>query len=360
MVDGILDAIIIPSMSFRFWSNIITLILLALVVYFGWDQIALAWGLMGRVNLWVFSLLVPVQFFSYYAVGEVMFSYLRAKGDLVNMSRFKMTRIALELNFVNHIIPIPSIAGFSYLGWILHHHGVSAGRATMAQIIRFATMFLSFVFLIVLSVIVLSFDNGVNRTIIIISAAFVVAAISGTAFLIYMIGSHRRLAIFSGWLTRFVNSFVSKVTRGKKRQILKLQIVQGFFTDLHQDYTEIRSDKKILIRPMLWAILNNVLDVGLIAIAFLALGQWVNPATLAIAFGISSFAAIFAATPGGSGVYEAIMIAFLASAGIPADLAIAGTLLARATLFSGTILFGYLYYQLSINKYGKISSSTNL
>jgi len=347
-------------MSFRSWLNIITFILLALVVYFGWDQIAQAWGLMGRVNLWIFVLLVPVQFFSYYAIGEVMFSYLRSKGELVNMSRFKMTRIALELNFVNHIIPIPSFAGFSYLGWILHRHGVSAGRATMAQIIRFAMMFLSFVSIIVISVIVLAFDNGINRTIIIISGSFIIAAIGSTFFLIYMIGNHNRLVAFSGWLTGIVNKIVYKLTRGKKRQILKLQIVEGFFTDLHQDYTEIRSDKKILIRPMLWAVLNNVLDVGLIAIAFLALGYWVNPATLAIAFGISSFAAIFAATPGGSGVYEAIMIAFLASAGIPADVAIAGTLLARATLFTGTILFGYLYYQLTINKYGKISDSTNL
>jgi len=347
-------------MSFRSWLNIITFILLALVVYFGWDQIAQAWGLMGRVNLWVFALLGPVQFFSYYAVGEVMFSYLRSKGELLKMSRLKMTRIALELNFVNHIIPIPSFAGFSYLGWILHRHGVSVGRTTMAQIIRFAMMFLSFVLIILISVMVLTFDNGVNRVTIIISAAFIVAAVGSTTFLIYMIGNRQRLVSLSGWLTRVVNIIVSKLTRGKKRQILRLQIVERFFTDLHQDYLEIRSDKRILIRPLIWSVIGNVLDVSLISITFLALGFWVNPATLFIAFGISSFTAIFAATPGGTGVYEAIMIAFLASAGIPADVAIAGTLLARATLFTGTILFGYLFYQLTINKYGKISNSTNL
>jgi uncharacterized membrane protein YbhN (UPF0104 family) len=53
------------------------------------------------------------------------------------------------------------------------------------------------------------------------------------------------------------------------------------------------------------------------------------------------------------------MIAFLASAGVPAEVAIAGTLLARATLLVGTILFGYIFYQLTINKYGKSKNSTN-
>ncbi|HZJ34441.1 MAG TPA: lysylphosphatidylglycerol synthase transmembrane domain-containing protein [Candidatus Angelobacter sp.] len=347
-------------MSFHSKITIITLVLLAVVVFFGWDQMVHAWGLLGSVNLWVLSLLIPIQFFSYYAVGETMFSYFRAKGDLTTMSRWRMTRIALELNFVNHIVPVPSIAGFSYLGWILRHYGVTSGRATMAQIIRFATMFISLVFIIIIAVIVLTFDYGIDRTVIIISGSFITAAVGGTTFLIYMIGSHKRIVWFSGWLTRVTNKFMFKLTRGKKRQFLKLQTVENFFLELHQDYINIRRDKKILIRPFLWAILANLLDVLLILIAFLALGFWVNPATLFIACGLSSIAAVFAATPGGAGVYEAIMIAFLASAGIPADVAIAGTLLARAILFMGTIIFGYLFYQLTINKYGKISNSSNI
>ena len=347
-------------MKFRSWINIITVILLGLAIFFGRHQIVQAWGLVGSVNLWIFLLIAPIQFFSYYAVGQVMFTYLRSKGNLEKVSRWQMARIALELNFVNHIVPVPSFAGFSYLGWVLNRHGVSAGRATMAQLIRFAMMFASFVLLIVMSVIVLAFDQGVNRTLIVISAAFVIAAIGATTLLIYIIGNRDRIAAISGWLTRVVNKTVSKLTFGKRNQVLKLQAVEKFSFELHQDYIEIKGDKKILIRPLLWAIGSNLMDVALISVAFLALGFWVNPATLIIAYGISSFTAIFAATPGGSGVYEAIMIAFLLSAGIPAGAAIAGTLLARVTLFAFTIIFGYLFYQLTINKYGKIKKPTDL
>lgn len=346
-------------MKFRTWLNIITVILLLVVVYFGWDQLVQAWGLMKSVNLWVFTLLIPVQLLSYYATGEVMFSYLRSKGNLKNMSRWAMTRTALELNFVNHIVPVPSIAGFSYLGWILKHHKVSAGRATMAQIIRFTMMFLSFVVLILIAAIALIYDHGIDRNIIAISVIFTLVSIGSLILLIYLISSRKRLISVSDWLTKNINRIVLKITRGKKRKIIKQSVIEDFMIDLHQDYLEIRRDKKMLTAPFVWSTASNIFDVTLIAISFMALGFWVNPAVLCIAFGVASFAAIFAATPGGSGVYEAIMIAFLGSAGVPASAAIAGTLLVRATLFACTIIFGYIFYQLTINKYGKIDKITN-
>ena len=308
---------------------------------------------MGSVDLRIYLLMSPVQLFSYYAVGEVMFTYLRAKGELTDISRWGMARIALELNFVNHIIPVSGIAGFSYLGIVLKPHGVSVGRSTMAQLIRYITMFVSFVIMILISVIALSFDQKISRLIIIISAFFVIATIVLAVLLIYFVDNRKRLVMISNWITRIINKIVSSLSFGKKKHLLELQKVENFFTDIHQDYIEIRRDKKILIRPFVWSTLANIADIGLIFIAFLSLGVFVNPATVIIACGISSFAAIFTATPGGSGVYEAIMIAFLASAGVSPAYAIAGTLLARVTVLAGTIIFGYIFYQSTVNKYGK-------
>lgn len=347
-------------MKFRTWINIITVVLLTLVIYFSWDQISRAWALMGSVDLRIYFLMVPVQLFSYFAVGEVMFTYLRSKGELANISRWGMTRIALELNFVNHIIPLSGIAGFSYLGIVLKPHGVSVGRSTMAQLIRYITMFVSFVIMILISIIVLSFDQKINRIIIIISAFFVIATIILAVLLIYFVSNHRRLLIISNWITRIGNKIIFRLSFGKKRNFLKLKKVEDFFTDIHIDYNAILRDKKILVRPFIWSTLGNISDVGLIFVAFLSLGVFVNPATLIIACGISSFGAIFTATPGGSGVYEAIMIAFLASAGVSPAFAIAGTLLARVTVLAGTIIFGYFFYQLTINKYGRINPKSSV
>ena len=333
-------------MKFRHWLNIFTIILLALVVYFGWGEIVRAWGLLDKVNIWILLLIIPAQIFSYYATGEIIFSYLRSKGNLKDVSRWGMARIALELNFVNHILPSGGVAGFSYLGWMLKRHGVSVGRSTMAQIVRFAATFVSFVI----------FDQQIRKDILIVCAVLILALIAVVIFAVYTLGSRKRLNKFAGWLTRTVNQIVSFFTRGKKNDVLKLEAVEEFFDDIHQDYLEIRHDRKILIKPLLWSVVVNLVDVGLIWIAFMSLSTWVNPAILFIAYGLSSIVSSFSGTLGGTGVYEAIMVTFLASAGVTASVAIAGTLLARVILLAGTILFGYIFYQLTINKYGKESN----
>lgn len=341
-------------MKFRSWVSIITVILLALVVFFGRHEILHAWHLLGRVNLWILALIVPVQLFSYYAIGSMIFSYLRAKGDLKDTKRWTMVRMSLELNFVNHIIPSGGAAGFSYLGWVLGRHNVTAGRAAMAQIVRFSLTFMTFIALLILAVIILTLDGLVNRAMITVSVILVIASLGVAVVAVYVIGSTRHLTSFSGWITRTANRFVNKITRGKKPEVLSLEKVIAFFMELHQDFIAIKHDKRILIIPTIWAVVANIADVTLILIAFVSLGTWVDPAVLFVAFGVAGLASAVSVTPGGAGIYEAVMIAFLATSGVTAEVAIAGTLLARVTLLLGTILFGYIFYQATIIKYGKV------
>lgn len=340
-------------MSFRAWVTLISLVLLAVVVVFGWPEIVQAWNLVGQTNLWVLSLLIPVQILSYYATGGMIFSYLKSKGNLKDISHWKMTRISLELNFVNHILPSGGAAGFSYLAWVLHRHGVSPGRATMSQVVRFLLTFVTFLLLLIVSVTWLIVDGKINQNVLLLSIGLAVLSVAGTIGTIYVIKTKRHLLRFSAWLTRVVNKFVSFVTRRHKPEVVKDGVIEHFFEDLHNDYLEIRKEKKILIVPFIWALFANLMDVFLLFIAFWALGFSINPAILVVAFGLSSIASVFSVTPGGAGVYEAIFIAFLATAGVPPDVAIAGTLMARVALLLGTIVFGYFFYQLTISKYGK-------
>jgi len=316
---------------------------------------------MGQVNIWVLLFLIPVQFISYYAIGEVMFSYLRSKGELKDMSRFRMARISLELNFVNHIVPVPAAAGFSYLGWMLKKYNVGVGRATMAQLIRYVLSFMSFVSLLALAVIAVAFDYKISKSIIITVSLAITFVVLLFGLLMYAIGNRRRVLSLSKFVIKIVNKFVKIFYRHKKKKFLEVDKTNSFFIELHQDYLEILKEKKILLVPFAWAALNMMLDAVLILIAFWALGFWINPAALFIAFCLSSIVTlVFSVTPGGAGVYETVMVAFLVSTGVPAEVAIAGTLLARAALLLGTIGFGYLFYQLTINKYGKIPKSTNI
>ena len=341
------------KLSFRSWATIITLVLLTIVMIAAWPEIVKAWELMGQVDLWILLLLIPVQFLSYYATGGIMFSYLRAKGNLEDMSHWSTTRLALELNFVNHILPSGGAAGFSYLAWVLKKHKVSVARSTMAQLIRFVMTFMSFVVLLVAAMIVLAFRHQINSVTVIVGLVLVVAAIGAAWGGIWLIKSKSRMQRFSAWISKTANRIVSFVTRGRKIDVVSHEAVLEFFEGLHDDYLAIRRERKILIKPFIWAVIANALDVALIWIAFWALGYPLDAAVLFIGFGLASIVAAVAVTPGGAGVYEAIMVAFLAASGVTPNVAIAGTLLARVVLLAGTILFGYVFYQLTILRYGK-------
>ena len=345
-------------MKFRTWLSIITIVLLAVVVIAGWHDIRDAFRYLSQVNLWILALMIPAQFISYLATGEMIFSYLRAKGNLKDLNVLKVTRMSLEFNFVNHVFPSGGAAGIAYFGWLLSKHGVSSGRSTMAQIIRFALTFISFILLLIVALIALIIDHSVNRTTILLSLLLVFLAVGGTLFGIFLISSKRRLDAFSRWLTTITNRLVAKLTGGKKKKIVKYETIETFFADIHNDFLAIMRDKKILLKPFVWSVVANVMDVALIYIAFWSFGIHVNPAVIFIAFGLSSIASAIAVTPGGAGVYEAIMIAFLASAGVPAEVAIAGTLLARVLLMLGTVAFGFVFYQLTVLRYGKHTSTS--
>ena len=341
------------KLSFRGWMTIITIVLLAIVIIAAWPEIIEAWRHLSQVDLRILALLIPVQLLSYYATGSMIFSYLRSKGNLEDMSRWSMARLALELNFVNHILPSGGAAGFSYLAWVLKKHKVSVSRSTMAQIIRFVLTFASFISLLVVAIIILTFRHKIEPITIIVGVVLVVAAIGGTWAGVWLIKSNARLRRFSAWLSKISSRFIRWITRGRKRKIVKEETLLEFFDGLHDDYLAIRRERKILIKPFVWATIANLLDVALLWISFWSLGFPLDPALLFIAFGVASIVGALSVTPGGAGVYEAVMVAFLAASGVTPEVAIAGTLLARVTLLAGTILFGYAFYQLTILKYGK-------
>ena len=339
--------------SFRLWLSIFTGIVLVVLVVVAWPEIQRAFTYLSQVNLWVLSLLIPAQVLSYFATGEILFSYLRRRGTLVNLRPFDAARMSLEFNFVNHVLPSGGAAGLSYIGWKLSHYGISGGISTMGQMIRFVLVFVSFITLLTASVIVLTFMGEATPLVFWLSGGLITSTLIVIVLFLVVAGHRERLTTLGAGVARFVNALVQWVTFGRKTQVISGETIARFTHDIHEDYREMSKNRKVLIVPLLWSFVANLADVSLFYIAFAALGTPVNPAVVLIAYGLSSIISITVVTPGGAGVYEAVMIGFLASTGVPIDIAIAGTLLARVILLLGTIVFGYLFYQNTIMRFGK-------
>ncbi|HEY1085188.1 MAG TPA: lysylphosphatidylglycerol synthase transmembrane domain-containing protein [Candidatus Saccharimonadales bacterium] len=340
-------------MSFRTWASIVTLVLLGLIIFAAWHEIERAWHLLGTVNLWILALSIPAQIFVYFVAGEMMFSYLRDKKLINHISVAEQARMALEMNFVNHTLPSAGVSGISYMTWRLHKYGVPPGRATMAQLVRFVAAFAAFITLLAVALIAITIDGNINRWIILFSSLIAFAMIGGTGLMIFLVSSPSRSEKFSGWLVRAGNRVLALVRVPAAKFRLQSSMIERFFKEMHQDYLELKREKRLLLKPFLWGLAFTAGDVLLFMITFWALGISINPAPVLIAYGLAMIAGFVMVTPGGAGAYEAIMVAFLAIAGISAGTAIAGILLTRVILLVCTIGLGYVFYQHALIKYGK-------
>ncbi len=282
-----------------------------------------------------------------------MFSYLRKKGETQHIPPASQARMALEMNFVNHVLPSAGVSGISYMTWRLSKLQISPARATVAQLVRFAMSYAAFITLLVIALLVITVDGNINRWVVFFSLLIIAGMLGVTLGGIYLVSSKQRSERFSRRLVWMVNRAVRTLTLGRKKRIAKRQPVESFLLEMHNEFLTLRRERSVLVRPYLWGILFTIFDVMVYMITFWALGFPVNPAPILIAYGLASMSAVVVVTPGGAGAYEAIMVSFMATAGIQPDAAIAATLLARVAMLLGTIGLGYIFYQQALVKYGK-------
>ena len=339
-------------MTFRRVLNIFTLAIVAILLFTLRHELVQAWELLGTVDLWILALIIPLQFLSYYASGAAMFSYLSQRGYMQNVRRIDMARMALGLNYVNHILPTAGVSGVSYMTWRLSKMGINSGRAALAQVVRFVASFGSFVVLLVLATVIVTLDTGVNRIVILATSALTSGIIMSGMVIWYVIDNERRLTRFSDIVASAVNWFGRKVIRAK-RPILAAKRIKLFMDDLQEDYRALRANPRLLIRPFGWGVVFNLTEVSLFFFTFLALGSFVNPATILLAIGIAAVVGTVLITPGGTGGYEAAMVLVLASSGVEGAVVLAGVLLARVILILLTIVSGYVFYHRALTTYGK-------
>lgn len=339
-------------MTIKRLLNIVTIVLVALILYLARDEIVRAWELLSRVNIWILALLIPLQLISYYAVGEMIFSYINQK-KRIKATQIDMAKMALELNFVNHILPSGGVSGASYMTWRLGHFGVSPGRATLAQVVRFAATFAAFLALLGIALLMITIDGGITRQTILITSALGTSIILGMIGALYLFNSEARLNKFIRWMARIVNRVTSFFRKRGMEPIIREETVKHFLLDMRSDYLLLKQEPKLLIKPIKWGFVFNLAEIAMFWVAFWALGDIINPAPLLIAYGLATVAGMIFVTPGGAGGYELLMIGFLTTAGISASATVAAVVLTRTILILGTIVTGYIFYHQAIERHGK-------
>jgi len=335
--------------DFKFWVNIVTLIAMSVLVIITREQIIGAFKKLAELNGYFLLVIVPLQTLNYYAVGRIYKDYFKTQGEDLPMR--SMFSLALEMNFVNVVFPSGGVSGFSYLSLRMKQFGIGTAKTTLAQILRFALTFISFLMLLFLGMIILAFSKHTSPLIILVSSSVAFITLFGVIAGVFIISDEKRVKAFVGFLPKVLNKIVKKVRRHNKETINMDRIEEGL-TDLHADYELLSKDWRQLKRPLMWALLVNVTDLLTIYSVYAAFGSFVNPGAVIIAYAVANFAGLIAVLPGGVGIYEGLMTAVLASAGVNKALALSATVVYRVLNMLYALPIGYFLYQRALKRAG--------
>ena len=328
--------------------NVVTIMARVVLIYFSWPQITEGLKEIGGAKWSIIALMIPMQIFNFYAVGMIYYSYFSDTRH-TKITRKNMFKVALELNFVNNVFPSGGVAGFTYLGYRMKHYGVAVSRTTLAQTLRFALTFLSFLVLLFIGLFMLSFGASSSGVTVFIGLSIAFFTLFGTILGIFIVSDEQRIKAFTAFLPRLLNMVLKPFNKGRANTI-NVPKIEKLFADLHTDYVALMRDRNRLKRPFLWALAVNTSEVLTIYLAYLALGQTVNPGAVILAYSVASFAGLVSILPGGIGVYEALMTTTLAAAGVPKALALSATLIYRIFTMIIFVPAGFILYQMALRK----------
>jgi len=332
----------VNTRSFKFWLNILTFVALGLLIFFTRDQIAEAFNTFTRLNLLWLLLVIPIQLFNHFSVAKFYQSYLKTLDEKIKT--LELYKVSLEMNFVNNVFPSGGVSGFGYLGVRLRKLGVRGSKSALLQTSRHFLTFLSFIIYLLLALVLLSVFGSASRFIILIASSLSSLIIFGSLGLIYVISNERRIKHFTAALPNLANSIIGFFHRKNKHPI-NVEKIERLFVDLHGDYVHVRKNWRNLRYPFMWTMLMNFTEILTIFVVYLSFSELVNPGAIIISYAVANIAGLVSILPGGVGIYEGLMTAVMASAGVNKALALSATVVYRVFNMGIFLPIGFVFYQ---------------
>lgn len=262
--------------SFRTILSILTIFLVAYVVYQNWPDILDTLNHLQETNVFVLLLLIPEQLFMYYACGQIFFSYLRNRKNVQKFSNGEILRISTELNFVNHAIPAGGVGGLAFLTYRLMPYNVSAGQAGFLYLFRYAvTTVINYAQALVAIAILLIFNLIPSDAMWIIPVSLLMnmGVFFFLWFVVYIASSGKRIEFFSRTVSRLMNITVRLLTFGRKKQLMRYDKISSYFADIHESVKIAKENKRYLKKPAMWGLIYSFCEITTYWIVAISLGR---------------------------------------------------------------------------------------
>lgn len=330
--------------------NLATIVALVVLVVAIRGQLADTFKNLFKVHAWALLLIIPAEFLNYDAQARLYKSLFAITGN--KLGYWRLFGASLELNFINNVFPSGGVTGISYFGVRMRDSNITGAKATVVQLLKLVLLLLSFEILIVFGLFCLAIQGRMNSVILLLAGILTTLLVIGTAGFAFIIGSQRRIAGFFTWATRALNGLLAPFRRGRTDAINVVN-ARVLFEDLHKNYMDIRSDKRRLRAPFIWALLANFWEIITVYVVYVAFGHLVNFGAVILAYAVANFAGLVSVLPGGVGIYEGLMTLVLTATGVPSRLSLPVTVMYRVLNTLIQLPPGYYFYHHTLHRVKK-------
>ncbi len=309
------------------------------ILYAGRSVIAETFEILKGVDVRILVLLPILQFVAYaftagyyksaLSIFDHNIPYLRAYGTVVS------------LYFVEQVLPSGGVSGMSYIAYALRTVA-SVGLTTIVQISRYLLNYAAYLLIVPVGLVFLLREDDINETAIGLGVALFIGLLLGAALISYLLKSQNHIDKFVELVSNFINNVAKRLF--KKDQLIKPDALKKNLADFHEGAGELLHDRSKIVRPYLFMVGASVVQLTIVYLSYMAVGEKLNPGVVIVAFTIANLVCGISIIPGDVGVHEAVMIFILSSAGVDPAIAISGTLLYR--VFNKMIILpiGFIVY----------------
>ncbi|MEX0934601.1 MAG: lysylphosphatidylglycerol synthase transmembrane domain-containing protein [Candidatus Saccharimonadales bacterium] len=327
-------------MNIRRVFTLVGVVGIGLFVYAFWADLAESVRIIRGVQWQYLLLAIPILFLVYLIYAAFYKAILKTL-NTPQVSLWRLYGLTLASAFVNTILPSGGASGVSFLATVLRRDGINGGQTSFMQIARYMAVYTSYTLLLVVAIISL-YMGDIGRLATIIAIAIAVNIIIVTVLGIYILYNKRAFNWFFMQLRRLVDFIARRFRRGE--DLIGVKRMAKILGNFHSSAARAVQQRTYLKQPLWYGLAVNVLEVWLLYIVFVALGNPVSIGIVIIAFAVANGAGIVTVIPGDVGVYEIAMVAALSIVGVPLAVGISATLVYRV-LHRGLMLpFGFYFY----------------
>lgn len=248
----------------------------------------------------------------------------------IEEDRSRLTLVAAASNFVNIVAPTAGMSGIALFAAEARQRGYPPGKATLAGALFLFVDQVAFLFILALGWIVLIRRNDLNAGEI--SASILLMAMALIfAFMLYL--GYRSADALGNALARMAHVLNRILSPFLHRDYLSEERAHAFAVEIADGLSELPERPKRLLIPLLHALLNKALLVGILLCAFLSFDVPFSAGTIIAGWAIGYLFLVVSPTPNGIGVVEGLMPLTLTSLRVSYEAAVVITLAYRAITF---------------------------